>query len=59
MRKPIAWYDDNANNPPWINALAEVRRLTPRDGWRYQHVQTIIVAINQYAETEQPRVLSE
>ena len=30
MREPIAWYDDNANNPPWIKALVEVRRLTPR-----------------------------
>jgi hypothetical protein len=35
MREPIAWYDNNANNPPWIKALAEVRRLTPREGWRY------------------------
>ena len=40
----------NADNPPWIKALAEVRRLAPREGWRYQHVQAIIVAIDQYAE---------
>jgi hypothetical protein len=31
-------------------ALAEVRHLAPREGWRYQHVQAIIVAIDQYAE---------
>ncbi len=31
-------------------ALAEVRRLAPREGWRYHHVQAIIVAIDQYAE---------
>jgi hypothetical protein len=34
--------------PP--QALAEVRRLAPREGWRYHHVQAIIVAIDQYAE---------
>jgi hypothetical protein len=27
MSKPLEWYDDNANNPAWIKALAEVRRL--------------------------------
>jgi len=43
-------YDGNADNPPWINALAEVRRLAPHEGWRYQHVQAIIVAVDQYAE---------
>jgi hypothetical protein len=31
-------------------ALAEVRRLATREGWRYQHVQAIIVSIDQYAE---------
>ena len=50
MREPPNWYDDKADNPPWIKALAEVRRLAPREGWRYQHVQAIIVAIDQYAE---------
>jgi hypothetical protein len=24
--------------------------LAPREGWRYHHVQAIIVAIDQYAE---------
>jgi hypothetical protein len=50
MREPLQWYDDKADNPPWIKALAEVRRLAPREGWRYHHVQAIIVAIDQYAE---------
>jgi hypothetical protein len=31
MRDPLVWYDDNADNPPWIKALAEVRRLAPRE----------------------------
>ena len=43
MREPPNSYDDKADNPPWIKALAEVRRLAPREGWCYQHVQAIIV----------------
>ena len=50
MPEPLKWYDENADNPPWIKALAEVRRLAPREGWRYHHVQAIIVSIDQYAE---------
>lgn len=45
------WYDDNADNPPWIKALAEVRRRATREGYCYQHIQAIIVAIDQYAES--------
>jgi hypothetical protein len=52
MREPPKWYDANAkDNPPWIKALAEVRTLACRQGWCYQHVQAIIVAIDQYAES--------
>jgi hypothetical protein len=54
---PLNWYDHNADNPPWIEALAEVRRLAPREGWRYQHVQAIIVSIDQYAEAALGRAL--
>jgi hypothetical protein len=50
MSETSKWYDDNADNPPWIKALAEVRRLAPREGYCYQHVQAIIVSIDQYAE---------
>jgi hypothetical protein len=51
MSDPLNWYDDNADNPPWIKALAEVRRLAPCEGWRYQHVQAINrCLIDQYAE---------
>jgi hypothetical protein len=46
----MQWYDDNADNPPWLKALAEVRRRATREGWCYQHVQAVIVAIDQYAE---------
>jgi hypothetical protein len=47
----VKWYDENADNPPWIKALAEVRRRAPHEGYCYQHVQAIIVAIDQYAES--------
>ena len=48
---PLRWYDPNAANPPWIKALAEVRMLACREGLCYQHVQAIIVSIDQYAES--------
>jgi len=51
MREPPNWYDDKADNPPWIKALAEVRHLAAREGLCYHHVQAIIVSIDQYAET--------
>jgi hypothetical protein len=31
--------------------VTEVRHLACREGWRYQHVQAIIVSIDQYAES--------
>jgi hypothetical protein len=40
-----------AYNPPWIDALANVRHLACREGWRYHHVQANIVAIDQSAES--------
>ena len=45
------WYDEKADNTPWIKALAEVRHRATREGYCYHHVQAIIVAIDQYAET--------
>jgi hypothetical protein len=50
VREPLRWYEHNdPGNPPWIKALAEVRRLATREGWCYPHVQAI-VSIDQYAE---------
>jgi hypothetical protein len=46
----LKWYDHNADNPPWIKALAEVRHGATREGYCYHHLQAIIVAIDQYAE---------
>jgi hypothetical protein len=50
VTEPPKWYDENADNPPWVKALAEVRHRATREGWCYPHVQAIIVAIDQYAE---------
>jgi hypothetical protein len=43
-------FDDETEPSPFLKALEETRRLATREGWRYQHVQAIIVAIDQYAE---------
>ncbi|MCA1457051.1 hypothetical protein I6F35_28185 [Bradyrhizobium sp. BRP22] len=47
---PAKWYDEKDDNPPWIKALADVRRQATLEGYCYNHVQPIIVAIDQYAE---------
>jgi hypothetical protein len=46
----LAHDDDDPEHPPWIKALAEVRRQATLEGYCYPHVQAIIVAIDQYAE---------
>jgi hypothetical protein len=43
-------YDEKVDNPSWINALAELRQRATREGYCYQHVQAITVAIDRYAE---------
>jgi len=50
VNEPFKYFQDDTNPPPWIKSLAEVRRLAAREGWCYQHVQAIIVSIDQYAE---------
>jgi hypothetical protein len=46
----MRWFGDETNPTPFLEALEETRRLATREGWRYQHVPAIIVAIDQYAE---------
>jgi hypothetical protein len=41
---------DQTNPPPVLKALDEARRHLARDSPCYQHVQAIMVAIDQYAE---------
>jgi hypothetical protein len=50
MREQLKRYDDSSANSPWLKALAEMRIRATREGWCYQHVQAIIVSIDQYAE---------
>jgi hypothetical protein len=45
----VKHFQDDPNPPLFIKALAEVRQLATREGWCYQHVQVIAVAIDQYA----------
>ena len=47
----VRYFDDEKDPTPFLRALEETRRLATREGWRYQHVQAIIVAIDQYAES--------
>jgi hypothetical protein len=51
MAKGMQWYEPNMENSPWIKALAEVRILGTREGFCFDHVQAIMLAIDQYAET--------
>jgi hypothetical protein len=32
FREPPNWYDEKADNPPWIKALADVRRMATMEG---------------------------
>jgi hypothetical protein len=50
MGEPLKWYDEKVDNPAWIRALADLRGQATREGYCYQHVQSIIVSIDQYAE---------
>ena len=47
---PPRRYDEKADNPPWIKAIAEVGLGATLEGYCYHHVQAIIVAIDQSAE---------
>ncbi|MFG3593060.1 hypothetical protein [Bradyrhizobium sp. RDI18] len=46
----VSYFQDDPNPPPFHKALAEARQLATREGYCYQHVQAITVAIDQYAE---------
>ncbi len=50
MAETLRWYDEEAESSPWIKAPAELRQRATREGYCYQHVQAITVAIDQYAE---------
>jgi hypothetical protein len=50
VAQPTRWFDDEPDLSSWLKALEDVRRKATREGWCYQHVQAIIVAIDQYAE---------
>ena len=51
MGEPLKWFDANAqDNPAFLKALAEVRRIGVHEGWCYHHVQAILISIDQYAE---------
>jgi hypothetical protein len=56
----LQWHHEKADNSSWIDALAELRQRATREGYCYQHVQAITVAIDQYREgAGQPRLLPQ
>jgi hypothetical protein len=32
MAQPLQWYDEGADNSPWLDALAELRQRATREG---------------------------
>ena len=46
----VRYFADEKELSPFLAALNEVRHRAPREGYCYQHVQAIIVSIDQYAE---------
>jgi len=44
------YFSDEPDPSAWLKVLAEVRRMAPRQGYCFLHVQAVIVAIFQYAE---------
>jgi hypothetical protein len=55
----VKHFQDDPSPPPFIKALAEVRQLATREGWCYQHVQVITIAIGQYAEKDRDYFLNK
>ena len=50
VHEPAKWYDDSADNPPRITALANMAFQVMLEGYYYRHVQAIIVATHRYPE---------
>lgn len=50
VSQPRRWYDESVTETLFVKSLAETRRLAARQALHYQHVQALVVAIDQYAE---------
>jgi hypothetical protein len=47
----MKWYDPSAeDNPPYLKAAAEARKMGVRENWCYHHAWAIMLSIDQYAE---------
>ncbi len=46
----MRYFSDEPDLSPFLKALHDVRNKATREGWCYQHIQAIIVSIDQYAE---------
>jgi hypothetical protein len=43
----LKYFNDGENITPFLKALAEVRRIGVLEGWCYDHVQAILLLIDQ------------
>ena len=50
VRQPARYFSDEPELSPFLKALHDVRNKAVREGWCYQHVQAVIVSIDQYAK---------
>ena len=46
----MRYFSDEPELSPFLKALHDLRNKATREGWCYQHVQAIIVSIDQYDE---------
>jgi NTP pyrophosphatase (non-canonical NTP hydrolase) len=38
MREPLLYFSEKEDQPPFLKALAEVRRIGAHEGWCFQHL---------------------
>jgi hypothetical protein len=50
VSQPLRYFLEDPHADAWLKSLDQTRRLATRQGWCYQHVQALMVAIDQYAE---------
>jgi hypothetical protein len=46
----VRYFSDEPDLSPFLKALNDVRHKATREGWCRQHVEAIMVAIDQYAD---------
>jgi hypothetical protein len=50
VSQPLRYFHEDPHADAWLKSLDQTRRLATRQGWCFQHVQALLVAIDQYAK---------